>query len=428
VRVYEFEGKQLFARAGLPVPRQVAVVRSLAEADALVTSGPVMVKAQVLVGGRGKAGGVAKARTQEEARTAARRILGMDLKGYAVQAVLVEEALEFGGACYLGIIDSPASGNLVVMASASGGVDIEEVAVQRPEAILRVELDDNPETLPADVAARIGAFLAHDLGTDTAMGARLADLVTGLYRLYQEYDCRVLEINPLLITSAGPVAADAKMVLDDNALFRQGDLLAFLGITSKRHDVSEPTARECRAAQAGFTYVDLLPEDAAREPGKVYVGLVPGGAGYGIFSIDEVRNVGDRVLGGRAVPLNFMDSGGGPTRKAVAEMFALLMDHPLCDLIITSRFGGISSCDTFIRGLVDCLRDRRAKGLCVVPVHGRMVGTDLPSARAFLEKARQETPEPLACLTMVVGNQKIMADVIRDGLETFAARGQEVRS
>ncbi|MBN1335399.1 MAG: acetate--CoA ligase family protein [Deltaproteobacteria bacterium] len=427
MRIYEFEGKQVFARAGLAVPREVAVIRSPDEADALEVSGPVMVKAQVLVGGRGKAGGVVRARSGEEARAAVRRILGMDLKGYPVQAVLVEEALEFTGACYLGIIDNPATGNLVVMASASGGVDIEEVALSRPEAILRVELEDNPDRLPPEIAERIGAFLARDLGEGAALAAALADMAAGLYALYEAHDCRILEINPLLVTPSGPVAADAKMVLDDNALFRQGDLLAFLGIASRRHDVSEPTARERRAAQAGFAYLDLLPEDARREPGRIYVGLVPGGAGYGIFSIDEVRNVGDRVLGGRVTPLNFMDSGGGPTRKAVAEMFALLMDHPLCDLVITSRFGGISSCDTFIRGLVDCLRDRRAKGMRVVPVHGRMVGTDLPSARAFLEKARQETPEPLADLTMVVGNQKIMAEVIRDGLEAWVAR-QEVHA
>jgi succinyl-CoA synthetase beta subunit len=152
------------------------------------------------------------------------------------------------------------------------------------------------------------------------------------------------------------------------------------------------------------------------------VGLVPGGAGYGIFAIDEVQNVGDEFLGGQAVPVNFMDSGGGPSQQTVSEMFALLMDYELVDVIITSRFGGISSCDVFIKGLVDCLRERHAARQRVVPVYGRMVGTDLAAGRAYLEAARQQTPEELAALSMVVGNRQIMAEVIREALTDFCFR------
>jgi succinyl-CoA synthetase beta subunit len=129
-----------------------------------------------------------------------------------------------------------------------------------------------------------------------------------------------------------------------------------------------------------------------------------------------VAGIGEREFDGRVVPVNFMDSGGGPSEGKVAEMFHLLMDKEIVDLIVTSRFGGISSCDVFIRGLIRALRDRRADGRRVVPVRGRMVGTDLPRARAFLEQARTETPEPLADLDIVVGNRAIMADVIRDAL------------
>jgi succinyl-CoA synthetase beta subunit len=425
VRIYEHEAKTVFAGEGLAVPRCHGTVHGLEDFARLDIEYPVMIKAQVLVGGRGKAGGIKKARNPDEARDAISHILGMKIGDYVVESVLIEGAAEYRGACYVGVTVNPATANSVLMASASGGVDIEEIARTRPEAILKIELPENPETLPDEVTARFGAFLARDLGEDDAMARALGLAVKALYDLYQRYDCKVAEINPLLVTAEGPLAVDGKMVLDDNAIYRQQKLLSRLGILSKRHDVSEPTSREQRAEKGGFTYVDLLPEDAAREPGRIYVGLVPGGAGYGIFSIDEVSNVGDRYFEGKVVPLNFMDSGGGPSRKGVAEMFSLLMDHPLVDLIVTSRFGGISSCDTFIRGLCDCLRERARTGRRVVPVHGRMVGTDLAAARAFLEVAYRETPEALASLEMVVGNQKIMFDVIHDGIQKYVQKQAE---
>lgn len=212
-------------------------------------------------------------------------------------------------------------------------------------------------------------------------------------------------------------------MLDDNALFRQNTLLESLNITEKRHDVAERTKNELRAQTAGFPYIDLLPEKYIKDPKKLYVGLVPGGAGYGIFSIDEVATIGERYFQDRVIPVNFMDSGGGPTQNRVAEMFNLLMDYSLVDVIITSRFGGISSCDIFIRGLVKAVVDRHEKGLRMVPIFGRMVGTDLPSARTYLEKEKHEHPEALKDVHIVVGNQRIMADVIREGIEKmFEAR------
>jgi succinyl-CoA synthetase beta subunit len=306
-------------------------------------------------------------------------------------------------------------------------VEIEQVALEKPEAILKKELPDNDPELPGATAREFAAFLSRGLGGNGQLEAGLADAIAKLYATYQKYDCRVAEINPLLITEQQEVvAADAKIVLDDNALYRQGELFELLGVREARHDVSEPTRDEVRAREAGFTYLDLLPEDAEKEPDKLYVGLVPGGAGYGIFSIDETANVGDRFFGGKVVPVNFMDSGGGPPLPRVAEMFHLLMDKDLVDVIVTSRFGGISSCDIFIRGLVQCLRDRHAKGLRMVPVYGRMVGTDLPSARAHLEQAKIETPEPLRDMHIIVGNQKIMADVIKEGVaRAFERRAQK---
>lgn len=425
MRIYEHEAKRALAGEGVKVPKRYGLVRSVADIGKLKVRYPVMVKAQALVGGRGKVGGIKRVESRADAAAAVREILSMRIGDFPVESVLIEEAVEFSAACYLGVTTNPATFNVVFMASASGGVDIEETARSRPDAIIRVELPDNPEALPDESAHEIAAFLTRDLPGPKEIENRLAEVASELYGAYQEYDCKVLEINPLLITSRGPVAADAKMVMDDNALYRQEKLLSRLKIKSRRHEVAEPTARERRAHEAGFPYVDLLPEEAEREEGKVYVGLVPGGAGYGIFSIDEVAGIGRKHFGDRIVPVNFMDSGGGPTRERVAEMFDLLMDYPLVDVIITSRFGGISSCDVFIRGLIDCLRRRRAGKKRVVAICGRMVGTDLAAARAFLESARRETPEALAPLSMVVGNRKIMAEIIREGLAGYLGGREE---
>ena len=335
--------------------------------------------------------------------------------------------MDFRAECYLGVTVSPATFNSVIMACATGGVEIEQIARKRPQAVLKVELPENPETLPARAARQVASFLAAGLGKTGKLVDQLTDVAERLYGIYQSCDCKVAEINPLLITRTGPVAADAKIILDDNALYRQGELLKRLKITVRRHEVAEPTRRERRAAAAGFPYLDLLAEDARRDQEKVYVGLVPGGAGYGILSIDEVAGIGEEFFDGRLVPVNFMDSGGGPPLERVVEMFSLLMDNPMVDLIVTSRFGGISSCDVFIRGLVACLRQRVAETKRIVPVYGRMVGTDLPAAGAYLEKARHETPSQLANLSMIVGNRKIMAEVIRQAIAEFLARGKEAR-
>jgi succinyl-CoA synthetase beta subunit len=418
MRLYENEAKRVFEREGVAVPRALGVFEKPGEIERAVGPGArVMVKSLVLTGGRGKAGGVRRAAGGAEAASLAAGMLGRKIRGYPVERVLVEEAVEAeGGAAYVGVTMNPADFNVTVIVSPAGGVDIEEVAREAPDKILRVELAGNEAALPEAEARRLAAFLAAGLPGGASQAQALEDVVAKVYAAFQKYDCKVAEINPLLLTAAGPVAADAKIVLDDNGLFRQGGLFDLLGIAAVRHDVSEPTPNELRALAAGFKYVDLLAPDHVKDPSKLYVGLVPGGAGYGIFSIDEVGNVGDRFFGGRVVPVNFMDSGGGPTVAMVAEMFALLFDYEPVDLVITSRFGGISSCDVFIRGLVGCLRERAKAGKRVVPVVGRMVGTDLPSAREYLERAKRETPDELADMDITVGNRKIMAEVIREGI------------
>ncbi|MBI2424268.1 MAG: hypothetical protein HYV27_15660 [Candidatus Hydrogenedentes bacterium] len=415
MRLYEYEAKQLLARAGFSLPVQYGVADRIAAAEKLPLQFPVMVKAQVLIGGRGKAGGIRKAENKSALRGAVKEVLAARISGHAVERVLLEAAVPIERAFYLGVAMNPVTCGNTLIVGLDGGVDIEEAARKRPDSLFRAELPLDGGTLPPALRRDLERFLAAGVESKPVRAA-LAEACAQLFQAFVKYDCTLLEINPLVQSGPGLMAADAKAVLDNNALYRQSELLSALGIAGKRHDVSEPTAREQRASKAGFAYVDLLPEDAQRESGRHYVGLVPGGAGYGIFSIDEVQNIGGRIRKHCFVPLNFMDSGGGPTREAVKEMFALILDHPLVDVIVTSRFGGISSCDIYIQGLVACLRERAATGARVVPIHGRMVGTDLPAARAFLEQARQQTPGPLAQLHLAVGNERIMAEAIREGL------------
>ena len=425
MRLYEHESKRIFEKMGLTIPFQYGVINSPDDLDWLNLKFPVMLKSMVLVGGRGKAGGIKKAADMTEAKEISKKMFELVLKGYPVDTILVEEVASEAGACYVGVTTNPANFNVILMASAEGGVEIEQVALEKPDAILKKEIPGNDLELPDTIAREFAGFLNKSLKGGKILEDQLADSISKLYGTFQKFDCKTAEINPLLITQENKViAADAKVVLDDNALYRQGDLFEILGIKEARHDVSEPTRDEVRAREAGFIYVDLLPEHTKKNPDKLYVGLVPGGAGYGIFSIDETANVGDRFFDGKVVPINFMDSGGGPTINRVAEMFHLLMDKELVDIVITSRFGGISSCDIFIRGLIKCMRDRYENGKRMLPVYGRMVGTDLPSARTFLEKAKAETPEALKDLVIIVGNQKIMADVIKEGI----ARGFEFKA
>jgi succinyl-CoA synthetase beta subunit len=417
MRLYENEAKQLLKEKGIPVPSQYGTIHSARELQELNAPYPVILKAQVLVGGRGKAGGIRKARDQTEAKAKAEEMFKLRIKDYPIKALLIEEVVDELAACYVGATMDPATLDNVVIASASGGVEIETVAKDIPQLVHRIFASENEINLPAKQANELAQKVAEDMPTTSRINTeKLAEIISKVYNLYQEADTKICEINPLIITTVGPVAADAKIVLDDNALYRQARLLETLGITDRRHDAAESTANERKAQANGFKYLDLLPEGAPKDPAKIYVGLVPGGAGYGIFSIDEVANIGHRFFHDRIVPVNFMDSGGGPTQHQVAEMFHLLMDYGVVELIITSRFGGISSCDIFIRGLVEAVRERHAQGSRVIPVYGRMVGTDLASAREYFQKAKAETPEALKETSIIVGNQRIMADVIKDGI------------
>ena len=426
MKLYEYEAKKVFDKMKIPIPKQYGVIHSSKELDKLNIDFPVMLKSMVLSGGRGKAGGIKKANDIGEAKKLAENLFKLKIKGFPVESVLIEEAVDETSALYIGVTMDPADFKNVVITSSKGGVDIETVASKTPDAILKKQIPDNDEILPKKIVKDLSSKLAKDLDRKS-LEKEIGDIISKLYETYQKFDARLCEINPLIITSNCVVAADAKLVLDDNSLFRQVELLEMLGIKEKRHDVSERTRNELKAQSAGFPYVDLLPENHVKDKKKLYVGLVPGGAGYGIFSIDEVATIGKRYFNGRVIPINFMDSGGGPPQNRVAEMFHLLMDNEMVDLIITSRFGGISSCDIFIRGMIQAVLERHESGRRMIPIHGRMVGTDLPSARTFLEKTYADNPKAMENVKIAVGNQEIMADVIREGIkEAFDARGWKI--
>jgi succinyl-CoA synthetase beta subunit len=428
MRLYENEAKKVFTQQGIPVPGQLGVIcRSQDVKKVLkVSDFPIMMKSLILVGGRGKAGGVKRADNLSEAEKIAKRILGMNIHGYTVEMLMLEKAVEDKGAAYLGVTMHPETFNNMVLVSPSGGVDIETIARENPELIYRAELKENEPGLPDRIGTKAADFLTHHLNIKGEYGTAFKDIISRLYWIYQNLDCKIAEINPLLITPEGLVAADAKIVLDDNALFRQKEIFALLGIKEARHDVAEPTRNEVRAREAGIPYLDLLPGNFQKDPEQIYVGLVPGGAGYGILVIDEVVHIGERFFQGKVRPVNFMDSGGGPSKEKVAHMFHLLMDNNIVDVIITSRFGGISSCDTFIQGLITAILDRDKAGKRVVPVYGRMVGTDLPRARENLTRARQQYAKELHSMHITVGNQKIMAEIIREGLQqAFNDKGSQ---
>jgi len=431
LRLYESEAKKVFNQENIPIPTQFGTIFSVGELERTSNlTFPLIVKALVLIGGRGKAGGIKKVNNLNEAKVAVNELMKLKIHGYPVNSVMLEEVIDIEGEIYLGVTTDPISFDVILITSALGGVDIEEVAKSNPDAIWKKSLSENPLILPETVSNDATTFLISQFPKLNKVREQLQLTISNLYAIFQKYDAKTCEINPLVVSDDKLIAVDAKIVLDDNALYRQSALFNKLGIDpeSKRHDVAEQTKFEARANKAGIIgYLDLLPElgKFTKDPEKLYVGLVPGGAGYGILSIDEVVNIGDRFFNGRVVPINFMDSGGGPTLSTVAEMFHLLMDHPIPDLIVTSRFGGISSCDIFIRGLIQAFRERYATGKRIIPVYGRMVGTELPNARVYLEKAKKETPESLRELYIVVGNQKIMADIIRDGIEWFKLRKQQ---
>lgn len=391
MRLYEYEAKRLFAKFGIPIPASAHVedkagaVKSASELDF-----PVIVKSQVLTGGRGKAGGIRIAKDEDELSRNVDSLLKLKIKGYPVKSLLVEKALNIEKEIYLGITLNRAEYKIAIIASDSGGVDIETVAAKNPEKIHRVELEIDDKFYSFQAIQ-----LAGKIGIPSEKMRDFAKIAQGLFDFFKAYDAKLAEINPLVITVEGKlIAADARVSLDDDSLFRHPDLKD-MGI-EKRHEEGELTAREIQAREWGIPYLDLDGD----------IGMFPGGAGFGIMGNDFIQYFGGK-------PANFMDSGGGPSPERIAKMLILLDENPHVKVIFGARFGGISRCDDFAKGVVKFLREH---GLSK-PMVMRMTGNMWQEGVRIFEEARKESPELF---------EKIEFHGIETPIENIAKRAVEL--
>ena len=363
MNLQEYQAKTLLAAAGVAVPRgRIAHSANDADAAAREIDGPVVVKAQVLAGARGKAGGVKLAATPEEAAAAAAQMLGSALitaqsgpKGYMVETVLVEEQVPIARELFLAFVIDRALGCETVIASASGGMEIEEVAARDPKAVLRESITP---------ASGIWPFQARTLTAGLGLGGRAVpafhEALRKLLTLFRELDCSLLEINPLAVTTDGRIVAlDAKIGLDDNADYRQR-LLA----DTARHDITDPVERE--AARIGVSYVHL----------DGNIGCVVNGAGLAMSTVDILAH-----LGGRAA--NFLDVGGGADSAKIAAALRMILQDPAVKTIFVNIFGGILRCDVFAQGLIAGVKLAGVN----LPIVVRLIGTNRDEGRRALAES-----------------------------------------
>ena len=364
MKVHEFQAKQLLARYGVPVPRgRVADSADEAAAIAAELAVPVAVKAQIHAGGRGKGGGIKLAGSPQEAREVASQIIGMRLvthqtgpEGRLVKRVLVEEQLQVDRELYLGVVIDNSIGLPLVMASADGGVEIEEVAAKTPERIHKTPVDPTIGFQPFQARQ-----LAMEIGLDGEMMRPAGSLIAGLYRCFAENDCSLAEVNPLVVTGDGRLlAADAKLNFDDNALYRHKDLVEL-------RDVDEEDPLEVRAQESGIgNYVKLSGN----------IGCVVNGAGLAMATMDAIK-----LAGGE--PANFLDIGTVNDTGRVVSSFRILTEDPNVRAILINIFGGMARVDIIAEGIIQAHREMEIR----VPVVARLVGTNVEEGERLLAEA-----------------------------------------
>ena len=365
MKLHEYQSKQIFAKYGIPIPKgRVAATASEAKAIAEELGGRVVVKSQVLVGGRGKAGGVKLAKDSEEAEQLAAQILAMEIKGLQVRKVLVDEAAAIETEIYFSITNDRAAKKPVMIASAAGGVEIEEVAAKTPEKIVKVYIDPLlglRDYQARDIAASID--LPRDLWKD------FNKLAAGLWKVYTETDASLAEINPMVITKDHRLMAlDGKMIIDDNALFRHADL-------AEMRDIDEEVAAATEARKYGLSYIQLNGD----------IGCMVNGAGLAMTSMDIVK-----LFGGE--PANFLDIGGGAGSDKVSAAMRIILSDPNVKAVLFNIFGGITRCDEVARGILTAMEQVKPK----VPMVVRLVGTNAEEGRKLLSDAKMITAETLA--------------------------------
>ena len=384
MKVHEYQAKEILARYGVAIPRgRVITAAEQAGPIAVELGGRVVVKAQVHAGGRGKAGGVKLAQSPDEAVQVAKRIVGMTLvskqtgpEGRLVRKVLVEEAVDIARELYLGIVLDRAVGLPVLMASKFGGMEIEEVAAEHPDAILKEHFDPIAGLQPYQ-ARKLGFAL--ELAGETFK--KFTAFVTALARAYNETDASLAEINPLLITGSGDVLAlDAKMNFDDNALSRHPDIAGM-------RDLDEEDQFEVEASKFDLNYIKL---DGS-------IGCMVNGAGLAMATMDIIKHAG-------GAPANFLDVGGGASQERVENAFRILLSDPAVKAVLINIFGGIVRCDMLAAGVVAAARNLHLE----LPIVVRLEGTNAEDGRRILAESGLKL-QPAA--TMAEAATKVVAAV-----------------
>jgi succinyl-CoA synthetase beta subunit len=355
MNLHEYQAKELFQRAGIPIAQGiVATTPAEARAAAERIGGAVVVKAQVHSGGRGKAGGVKFAPTPAEAEGKARDILALTIQGLPVRKVLVAAAVDIASETYAAILVDRAAKRPLLMVSAAGGVDIEETAHTNPRAIHRVLIDPVTGLLPWQARAAMGR-----IGRTGAAGLAMADILVRLNRVFWDEDASLAEINPLVVTKDGKaLALDAKVSIDDNALFRHPDLEAM-------RDTAHETAGSILARERGLSYVPLDGD----------IGCIVNGAGLAMATMDLVKHYGGQ-------PANFLDIGGSSNPEKVVAAFKIILGDSTVKAILFNIFGGITRCDDVARGILTALDQLKID----VPLVIRLTGTNEDIARAMLKE------------------------------------------
>lgn len=357
MKLYEYQAKDLFRQAGLAVPRgQVVTSPQEAREAAAGLGGRVAVKVQVPIGGRGKAGGIKLASSPEEAERYAQQLLGMDIRGYRVQKLLIEEAVDIRSEYYLGITVDRAEQANVVIFSSQGGMDVEEIAEKHPDKIAKIWLDASIGLRDFHIR-QLAAFT----GMDQGFARRLAPVLRTVYRIFKERDASLVEINPLAaVGDEGQLMAlDGKIEIDENALFRQTELSAL-----KETEADHPL--EVRAREMGLAYVKLDGQ----------VGIIGNGAGLVMTTLDMIQRSGGRAA-------NFLDIGGGAKAEVVRKALDIVLSDPDVKSVLINVFGGITRCDEVARGLIEVMQQVNVQ----VPVVVRLVGTREEEGRRLLAEA-----------------------------------------
>ncbi len=386
MKIHEYQGKQLFQKYGVPVPVGIPAM-SVDEAIAAIPkvqqqagTDVVVVKAQIHAGGRGKGGGVKVCKTRAEAEAAVKAIYGMQLvthqtgpQGKKVQRLLIEQGLAIDHEYYLGMLLDRGTGRVTVMASTEGGMDIEEVAAKHPEKILKEAMD--PATGWMDWQSR---KLAKQLGLAGKVAGELGKFLKARTRCYEESDCSLLEINPLVTTKDGRVLAlDAKVNFDDNALYRHPDI-------EEWRDPNEEDAQELEAKKWDLSYISL----------EGNIGCMVNGAGLAMSTMDIIKFYGGK-------PANFLDVGGGATAEKVTAAFKIITSDPDVKAIFVNIFGGIMKCDTIAAGVIAAVKEVGLK----VPLVVRLEGTNVELGKKMLADSGLNI---LAAADMADGAQKVV--------------------